>query len=100
MRLLSTLTWFHLDDWREGTGPKQVCIKSTGAQKRHTTAVLACTSAGKMLPPMIIFKGNTICAQVRYILSHSPFYHTGKTAQVIKGLTAPTGSVIVHQSKA
>lgn len=44
----------------EKRGAKEVRVKSTGAQKRHITVVLACTGAGKMLPPMIIFKGNKI----------------------------------------
>ena len=38
-------------------GKKEVRIISTGAEKRCFTAVLACTAAGVMLPPMIIFKG-------------------------------------------
>ena len=38
-------------------GVKQVRVRSTGAEKRHVTVVLGCTAAGKMLPPMIIFKG-------------------------------------------
>ena len=45
----------------EKKGAKEVRVKSTGAQKRHITMVFACTGAGKMLPPMTIFKGNTIC---------------------------------------
>ena len=40
----------------EKKGAKEVCVKSTVAQKRHVTIVLACSGAGKMLPPMIIFK--------------------------------------------
>ena len=44
----------------EKRGAKEVRVKSTGAEKRHLTVVLACTGAGKMLPPMIIFKGNNI----------------------------------------
>ena len=38
-------------------GAKTVSVRSTGADKRRLTAVLAATSDGKMLPPMIIFKG-------------------------------------------
>jgi len=38
-------------------GKKEVRIRSTGAEKRRFTVVLACTAAGVMLPPMIIFKG-------------------------------------------
>ena len=48
----------------EKRGAMEVRVKSTGAQKQHITVVLACTGAGKMLPPMIIFKGNTICILV------------------------------------
>ena len=33
----------------ERKGAKEVRVKSTGAQKRHITVVLACTGAGKML---------------------------------------------------
>ena len=45
----------------EKRGAKEVRVKFTGAQKWHITVVLACTGASrKMLPPMIIFKGN-IC---------------------------------------
>lgn len=48
----------------EKRGAKEVPVKSTGAQKRHITVVLACTGAGKTLPPMIIFKGNKLCILV------------------------------------
>jgi len=36
---------------------RQIRVKSTGAEKRHFTVILACTASGKMLPPMMIFKG-------------------------------------------
>jgi len=39
------------------TGVKSVRIRSTGAEKRHITAVLAVSAAGNVLPPMVIFKG-------------------------------------------
>ena len=51
----------------EKRGAKEVRIKSTGAEKQHITVVLACTGAGKMLSPMIIFKGNIICTLVHYL---------------------------------
>ena len=79
----------------EKKGAKDVRVKSTGAQKRHVTVVLACTGAGKMLPPMIIFKGKNLSIS---LLSH--LCHIGKTTRVIKGLTAPPGFIIAHQSKA
>lgn len=40
---------------REGT--KSVLIRTTGAEKRHITVVLAVAGSGDVLPPMIIFKG-------------------------------------------
>ena len=54
----------------EKRGSRQVRVKSTGAQKRHITVVLACTSAGKMLPPMVIFKGNGITLSVLFYSLH------------------------------
>ena len=41
----------------ERKGKKEVCVRSTGAEKCWFIAVLTCTVAGVMLPPMIIFKG-------------------------------------------
>ena len=38
-------------------GCREVRVRSTGAEKRHLTVILACTAAGDMLPPMVIFKG-------------------------------------------
>ena len=37
-------------------GVREVRVRSTGAEKRRLTVILACTAAGSMLPPMIIFK--------------------------------------------
>ena len=37
-------------------GCREVRVRSTGAEKRRLTIILACTAAGQMLPPMIIFK--------------------------------------------
>lgn len=45
---------------KRGGGAKEVRVKSTGVQKQHITIILACTGDGRMLPPMIIFKGNII----------------------------------------
>ena len=41
----------------ERKGAKTVSVRTTGAEKRHLTVVLTVTADGKMLPPMIIFKG-------------------------------------------
>ena len=38
-------------------GAKTVSVRSTGAEKRRLTAVLAATGDGQILSPMIIFKG-------------------------------------------
>ena len=38
-------------------GCKEVRISSTGAEKRLFRVILACTAAGDMLPPMVIFTG-------------------------------------------
>ena len=38
-------------------GCREVHIRSTGAEKHRLTLILACTAAGDMLPPMVIFKG-------------------------------------------
>ncbi len=40
-------------------GKKTVKIRTTKSEKCRVTAVLSCTAAGNMLPPMIIFKGTT-----------------------------------------
>lgn len=38
-------------------GAKEIRIRSSGAEKRRFTVVLACTSGGEMLPTLVIFKG-------------------------------------------
>ena len=38
-------------------GTKTISVRTTGAEKRHLTMVLAATADGQMLPPMVIFKG-------------------------------------------
>ena len=56
----------------EKKGAKEVRVESTGVQKRHVTIVLACTGAGKMLPPMIIFKGTITIIFCVYVIY---FFH-------------------------
>ena len=45
-------------------GKKTISIRTTGAEKRHLTVVLAATANGQMLPPMIIFKGKRMLKNV------------------------------------
>ena len=40
-------------------GEKECVVRSSGSEKKHLTVVLPATADGKMLPPMIIFKGKT-----------------------------------------
>ena len=40
-------------------GKKTIKIRTTKSEKCRVTATLSCTAAGNMLPPMIIFKGET-----------------------------------------
>ena len=58
-------------------GCREVRVRSTGAEKRQLTVILACTAAGHMLPPMIIFKGK----------------------QALKNLHIPPGVVVEIQQK-
>ena len=46
-------------------GLREVRIRSTGAEKRRLTVILACTAAGFMLPPMVIFKGKRALKNIR-----------------------------------
>ena len=46
-------------------GERQIRVKSTGAEKRCFTVILACTASGVMLPPMIIFKGKRPLKKLR-----------------------------------
>ena len=46
-------------------GCREVCIRSTGAEKRRLTVILACAAAGDMLPPMAIFKGKRALKNLR-----------------------------------
>ena len=57
---------------------REVQIRSTGAEKHRVTVILACTAAGDMLPPMVIFKGK----------------------RALKKLRIPAGAVVTVQKKA
>ena len=59
-------------------GCREVRIRSTGAEKRRLTVILACTAAGDMLPPMVIFKGK----------------------RALKNLCIPAGVIVAVQPKA
>ena len=48
----------------EKKGAKTVSIRTTGAEKRHLTVVLAATADGQMLPPMVIFKGKRMLKNI------------------------------------
>ena len=39
------------------TGSKECVVRTSGSEKKHVTIVLSTTTDGKMLLPMIIFKG-------------------------------------------
>ena len=58
-------------------GYREVRIRYTGTEKRRFTVILACTAAGNMLPPMVIFKGK----------------------RALKKLSIPSGVVVRVQSK-
>ena len=40
-------------------GVKECVVRTTGSEKKHLTVVLSATGDGKMLPPILIFKGKT-----------------------------------------
>ena len=40
-------------------GDKECVVRSSGSETKHLIVVLSATADGKMLPPMIIFKGKT-----------------------------------------
>ena len=40
-------------------GTKECVVRTSGGEKKYLTVVLSATGDGKMLPPMIIFKGKT-----------------------------------------
>ena len=61
----------------EKKGTKSVSIRTTGAEKRHLTVVLAASADGSMLPPFVIFKGK----------------------RKLKNLSVPRGWVVTVQQK-
>jgi hypothetical protein len=53
-------------------GVKTVAIKTSGHEKTHFTAVLACCADGTKLPPMLIFKRKTIPKDIpKQVLVHA-----------------------------
>ena len=61
-------------------GTKECMVCTSGGEKKHLTVVLSATGDGKMLPPMIIFKG--------------------KTDRTISDLNIPAGFIMKTQEKA
>ena len=61
-------------------GTKEYVVRISGGEKQHLTVVLSDTGDGKMLPPMIIFKG--------------------KTDRTISDLNIPAGFIVKAQEKA
>ena len=61
----------------EKKGTKSVSIRTTGAEKRHLTVVLAASADGSMLPQFVIFKGK----------------------RTLKNLSMPRGWVVTVQQK-
>ena len=61
-------------------GTKECVVLTSGGEKKHLTVVLSAMEDGKMLPPMIIFKG--------------------KTDRTISDLNIPAGFIVKTQDKA
>ena len=61
-------------------GSKECIARTSGCEKKNLTIVLSATADGKMLPPMIIFKG--------------------KTTKTIEKLRIPDGFIVKTQVKA
>ena len=61
-------------------GTKECVVCTSGGEKKHLTFVLSATGDGKILPPMIIFKG--------------------KTDRTISDLNIPVGFIVKTQEKA
>ena len=62
------------------TGSKECIARTSGSEKKHAPIVLSATADGKMLPPMIIFKG--------------------KTTKTIEKLRVPNGFIVKTHAKA
>ncbi len=58
---------------------KSIRVRTTKSEKQRIAAVISCTSSGKMLPPMVIFKG--------------------KTQRVIKDISNSHGAVVSFQKE-
>ena len=41
-------------------GKKSIRVRTTASEKNRITTVLCCTASGKLLPPLVIFKGKTL----------------------------------------
>ena len=61
-------------------GTKECMVRTSGGEKKHLTVVLPATGDGKMLAPMIIFKG--------------------KTDRTVSDLNIPAGFIVKTQEKA
>ena len=61
-------------------GEKKCVLRSSRSEKKGLTVALSATTDGKMLPPMIIFKG--------------------KTEKTIRDLNIPPGFIVKTQKKA
>lgn len=44
----------------KGNASRECIIRSSGSEKKHVTVVLSATADGALLPPMLIFKGETV----------------------------------------
>ena len=62
----------------DSKGGKTIGIRTTGAEKKHLTVVLACSADGGLLSTMVIFRGK----------------------RVIKDVKPPDGIIVTNQDKA
>ena len=47
-------------------GQKTINVKTTGGEKQHFTAVLACMADGTKLKPMMVFKRTKLCQKKNF----------------------------------